>query len=136
MIKHARVLLPALAALAALVLVAVPVAQAKPVQAAGAISVTAGKPSEFNFKLSTKTVAHGAVTFTVTNGGNVPHDFKICSKPTTTKADTCTGKGTGLISMGASKKLTFTFTKAGSYEYLCTVAGHAIAGMKGLLKVT
>jgi uncharacterized cupredoxin-like copper-binding protein len=133
MIKHARVLLPALVAL---VLVAVPMAQAKPARTAAAITVTAGKPSEFSFKLSTKTVAHGAVTFTITNGGNVPHDFKICSKPTTTKADTCTGKATTLISMGASKKLTFTFTKAGSYEYLCTVAGHAIAGMKGLLKVT
>jgi uncharacterized cupredoxin-like copper-binding protein len=133
MIKHARVLLPALAAL---VLVAVPVAQAKPVRAAAAISVTAGKPSEFSFKFSTKTVKHGAVTFTITNGGNVPHDFKICSKATTTKADTCAGKGTTLITPGSSKKLTFTFTKAGSYEYLCTVAGHAIAGMKGLLKVT
>jgi uncharacterized cupredoxin-like copper-binding protein len=133
MIKHTRVLLPALAAL---VLVAVPVAQAKPVRAAAAISVTAGKPSEFSFKFSTKTVKHGAVTFTITNGGNVPHDFKICSKATTTKADTCAGKGTTLITPGSSKKLTFTFTKAGSYEYLCTVAGHAIAGMKGLLKVT
>ena len=133
MIKHTQVLLPALAAL---VLVAVPVAQAKPVRAAAAISVTAGKPSEFNFKFSTKTVKHGAVTFTITNGGNVPHDFKICSKATTTKADTCAGKGTTLITPGSSKKLTFTFTKAGSYEYLCTVAGHAIAGMKGLLKVT
>jgi plastocyanin len=133
MIKHARVLLPALGAL---VLVAVPVAQAKPVRAAAAISVTAGKPSEFHFKLSATTVKHGAVTFTVTDSGNVPHDFKICSKPTTTKADTCTGKGTGLVSMGQTKKLTFTFTKAGTYEYLCTVAGHATAGMKGLLKVT
>jgi uncharacterized cupredoxin-like copper-binding protein len=134
MIKHARVLLPALAAL---VLVAVPAAaQAKPVRAAAAITVTAGKPSEFSFKLSAKTVKHGAVTFTITNGGNVPHDFKICSKATTTKADTCAGKGTALITPGTSKKLTFTFAKAGSYEYLCTVAGHAIAGMKGLIKVT
>ena len=133
MIKHARVLLPALAAL---VLVAVPVAQAKPVRAAAAITVTAGKPSEFGFKLSTKTVKHGIVTFTITNGGNVPHDFKICSKPTTAKADTCVGKKTALIVPGSSKKLTYTFAKAGSYEYLCTVAGHAIAGMKGLLKVT
>ena len=58
MTKHARVLLPALAAL---VLVAVPVAQAKPVHAAATITVTAGKPAEFNFKLSSKTVAHGAV---------------------------------------------------------------------------
>ena len=133
MIKHARVLLPALGAL---VLVTVPVAQAKPVRAAAAIAVTAGKPSEFHFKLSATTVKHGAVTFTVTDSGNVPHDFKICSKPTTVKANACTGKSTGLISVGASKKLTFTFAKPGSYEYLCTVTGHAAGGMKGLIKVT
>jgi len=29
-----------------------------------------------------------------------------------------------------------TFKSAGSYEYLCTVAGHAAAGQKGILKVT
>ncbi len=133
MTKHARVLLPALAAL---VLVAVPVAQAKPVHAAATITVTAGKPAEFNFKLSSKTVAHGAVTFNVTDSGALPHDFKICSKPTTAKANACTGKSTGLISVGASKKLTFTFAKPGSYEYLCTVTGHAAGGMKGLIKVT
>ena len=133
MIKHARVLLPALGALA---LLAAPVAQAKPVRAAATITVTAGKPAEFNFKLSSKTFAHGTVTFNVTNSGALPHDFKICSKPTTTKANACTGKSTGLISTGASKKLTVTFAKAGSYEYLCTVTGHAAGGMKGLMKVT
>jgi uncharacterized cupredoxin-like copper-binding protein len=133
MIKHARVLLPAFVAL---VLVALPVAQAKPVRVAATIAVTAGKPAEFNFKLSSKTFAHGAVTFNVTNSGALPHDFKVCSKPTTTKANACTGKSTGLIATGASKKLTVTFAKAGSYEYLCTVAGHAAGGMKGLMKVT
>ena len=124
------------AALAALALVAVPVAQAGHARAAGAISVTTGKPSEFGFKLSAKSVPHGAVTFTITNGGTVPHDFKVCSKPTTTKADKCTGKGTALISPGAKATLKVSFLKAGSYEYLCTVPGHATAGMKGLLKVT
>ena len=29
-----------------------------------------------------------------------------------------------------------TFAKAGTYEYLCTIPGHAAGGMKGLLKVT
>jgi len=133
MTKHARILLPAATVLA---LVAGPLAQAKPLHAAATITVTAGKPAEFNFKLSSKTFAHGAVTFNVTNSGALPHDFKICSKPTTVKANACTGKSTGLISVGASKKLTFTFAKPGSYEYLCTVTGHAAGGMKGLMKVT
>ena len=133
MTKHARVLLPALAAL---VLVAVPVAQAKPVHAAATITVTAGKPAEFGFKLSAKTVAHGAVTFAVTNGGAIPHTFKVCSKATTTAANSCAGKGTPMLSGGQKATLKVTFLKAGTYEYLCTVTGHAAGGMKGLLKVT
>jgi len=133
MTKHARVLL---SALAALVLVAVPVAQATSVRAAATIAVTAGKPSEFGFKLSTKTVPHGAVTFAVTNGGAIPHTFKVCSKATTTAANSCAGKGTPMLSGGQKATLKVTFLKAGTYEYLCTVPGHAAGGMKGLLKVT
>jgi len=133
MIKHARVLL---LALAAAVFVAVPVAQAKGTRAAATVTVTAGKPSEFSFTLSSKSVAKGSVTFNVTNKGNVPHDFKVCSATTTAaSATTCAGKGTPLISPGSSGKLTVTFKKSGKYEYLCTVAGHAAAGMKGLLTV-
>jgi uncharacterized cupredoxin-like copper-binding protein len=101
------------------------------------VSVIEGKPSEFSFKLSTKTVPHGAVTFNVTNGGTLPHDFKVCAKPVKTAAAlTCTGKGTVVISPGGSAKLAYTFKTAGSYEYLCTVSGHAAAGQKGILKVT
>jgi uncharacterized cupredoxin-like copper-binding protein len=87
-------------------------------------AVTAGKPSEFRFTLSKKTVPHGTVTFTITNRGTLPHDFKIA------------GKKTALLVPGASHKLRVTFTKPGSYPYLCTVTGHAAAGMKGVLKVT
>jgi uncharacterized cupredoxin-like copper-binding protein len=133
MTKYVRILLLAVAVSA---IVAVPVAGAKSTRAAAAIAVTAGKPSEFGFKLSVKTVKHGPVTFTVTNGGAVPHDFKVCSKPTTTKADTCAGKVTPMITPGQKATLSVTFKAAGTYEYLCTVPGHATAGMKGLLKVT
>jgi plastocyanin len=134
MTKYVRILLLAVAASA---VVAVPVAQAKPTRAAAAIAVTAGKPSEFGFKLSTKTVKHGAVTFTVTNAGAIPHTFKICSKAVkTAAADTCAGKGTAMLNAGQKATVTFTFKAAGTYEYLCTVPGHAAGGMKGILKVT
>jgi len=135
MTKHGWILL---LAAASLVLVAVPTAFAKTGHVAGTtVTVTAGKPSEFGFKLSTKKVAHGAVTFKITNGGNVPHDFKVCSVPVKgALADTCNGKGTPLISMGASKTLAVSFKAPGKYEYLCTVPGHATAGMKGTLTVT
>ena len=134
MTKHARLSLLAIAVFA---LMAVATAQAKPMRAAATVTVTAGKPSEFGFILSSKTLKPGSVTFNVTNKGTVPHDFKVCSTPVKNDAaNACVGHGTALLSPGQSGKVTIKFTKAGTYEYLCTVAGHAIAGMKGVLKVS
>jgi uncharacterized cupredoxin-like copper-binding protein len=87
------------------------------------VAVTAGKPSEFRFTLSKRTVPKGAVTFRVTNRGKVAHDFKIL------------GKKTGRLTTGKSTTLRATFRKAGKYRYLCTLPGHAAAGMKGVLTV-
>ena len=99
------------------------------------VTVAAGKPTEFSFKLSTTTIKSGTVTFKVTNNGSLPHDFKVCARPTGGIADTCSGKATKLLTPGSSATLTVTFAKSGTYEYLCTVSGHAAAGMKGSLKV-
>jgi uncharacterized cupredoxin-like copper-binding protein len=79
--------------------------------------------SEFKFKLSTKTARHGIVIFKVTNKGHIKHDFKIA------------GKKTPMLTPGKSATLKVTLKK-GSYKYLCTVPGHAAAGMKGTFKVT
>jgi len=127
--------------LAALTVWALPAsarATSKTTTKATIVNVIAGKPSEFAFTLSTKTVKHGTVTFKLTDKGYLPHDLKLCTKPNAGKAtaNTCTGKLTPTISPGGSASLTVTFAKAGSYEYLCTVAGHAAYGMKGELKVT
>ncbi len=100
------------------------------------VNVVAGKPSEFKFTLSAKSVKHGTVTFKLTDKGALPHTFYVCSSSKGGSANTCPGKGTASISPGGSATLTVTFAKAGSYEYLCTVPGHAAAGMKGDLKVT
>jgi uncharacterized cupredoxin-like copper-binding protein len=88
------------------------------------VTVTAGKPAEFRFTLSKKTFVHGTVTFKVTNRGALPHDFKV------------NGHKTKLLSPGQSQNLRITFTKKGSYPFLCTVTGHAAAGMKGTIKIT
>jgi uncharacterized cupredoxin-like copper-binding protein len=104
---------------------------------AASIKVSINKTKEFAFTVSPKSAPHGAITFTITNGGNLPHDFQLCSKPSSSpSATSCTGKKTALISPGASAKLTVSVLKAGTYEYMCTVPGHAAAGMRGLLKVT
>jgi uncharacterized cupredoxin-like copper-binding protein len=84
------------------------------------IKVTA---TEFKFKLSKVKVPVGKVTFKVTNRGKITHDFKIA------------GKKTKLLAPGKSATLTVTFKKSGRIKYTCTVAGHAAAGMKGVLAV-
>src|SRR5262249_3241795 len=100
------------------------------------VNVTAGKPSELRFTLSKKTFAHGTVAFKLTNAGARAHDPKICTRPKAGRANSCTGKVTRLIGPGQSATLTYTFKTSGTYEYLCTVPGHAAAGMKGDVKVT
>jgi uncharacterized cupredoxin-like copper-binding protein len=99
------------------------------------VNVTAGKAG-FSFSLSKSTVPHGAITFKVTNAGGFPHSFKLCSSPKGGSANSCAGKGTPTIAPGGSATLSVTVKTKGSYEYLCTVPGHAASGMKGILKVT
>jgi uncharacterized cupredoxin-like copper-binding protein len=87
--------------------------------AATAVSVTA---SEFRFTLSRSTLPQGDVVFTVVNRGKVAHDFWV------------DGKATPLIAPGRSATLRVTLDP-GRFTYVCTVPGHAAAGMKGTLTV-
>lgn len=90
--------------------------------AATTVAVTLGKPSEFKITLSKKSIVNGVTTFKVTNKGGVTHDFKIVAKKTP--------------SLAAGKVATLKATlKKGKYPYLCTLPGHAAAGMKGTLTV-
>ena len=109
----------------AIALAAVPLASAQTDRQARATATTIHvSGGEFFFKLSTKTVAKpGTVTFVFKNVGHVQHDFHI------------SGKTTPLIQPGKSAKLAVTFKKAGKFSYLCTVPGHAAAGMKGVFTV-
>ena len=115
----------ALAVLAVIVSLVAAVAAFGSSNAANAttVTVTAGKPSEFKFTLSKKTIVKGATTFKVTNKGTLNHNFKIA------------GKKTALLKAGKAATLKVTFIKAGKFAYLCTVEGHAAAGMKGTLTV-
>ena len=94
---------------------------AKPSATSTGITVTA---SEFKFVLSKPTVPAGAtVVFTVVNKGKIAHDFQIA------------GKKTLSVAPGKSAKLTVTFAKKGQFTYICTLPGHAGAGMKGAFAV-
>jgi uncharacterized cupredoxin-like copper-binding protein len=119
---HRTLVIPLMAAMA----VALPVADASAQPASTAattVKVTAGSPTEFRFKLSKTVVRKGVVLFRVTNSGQLPHDFKIA------------GKRTPLLQHGKTKTLRVVFKRAGKYKYLCTVSGHAAAGMKGVVRV-
>jgi len=78
---------------------------------------------EMGFKLSTTVVPRGTVIFKVVNDGKVPHDFRIG------------GKGTEYLDSGQSETLTVGLAKPGQFTFLCTVSGHAGAGMIGTLTV-
>jgi uncharacterized cupredoxin-like copper-binding protein len=113
---------PTLVAVALASLALVPLAAARTErQTATTVQVKGG---EFFFKLSTKSIAKpGKVTFVFKNVGHVAHDFKI------------DGKTTPLLQPGKTARLIVTFKKKGKYPYLCTVPGHAAAGMKGTVTV-
>jgi uncharacterized cupredoxin-like copper-binding protein len=117
------ILVLAAAAIAALAVVQLSAArpQRQSVATATTIQVRGG---EFFFRLSTKSLKKpGKVTFVFKNIGHVQHDFKI------------NGKKTPLIGPGRTAKLVVTFRKKGKFPYLCTVPGHAQAGMKGTFTV-
>ena len=80
--------------------------------------------SEFKYVFSKRSIpAAGTVIFTVVNKGKISHNFAI------------QGKLTPNLLPGKSAKLTVTFKKKGHYPYICTILGHAQAGMKGVFSV-
>jgi uncharacterized cupredoxin-like copper-binding protein len=110
-------------AIGSLVLVQLASARADRSTAAAATTVQV-KGGEFFFRLSTKAITKpGKVTFVFKNIGHVAHDFRI------------NGKQTPLIQPGKTAKIVITFKKKAKYAYLCTVLGHAAAGMKGVFTV-
>jgi uncharacterized cupredoxin-like copper-binding protein len=78
---------------------------------------------EMGYKLSTTTVPRGTVTFNVRNDGQVEHDFRL------------QGKGTAVLQPNESESLVVPLPKPGTFTFLCTVSGHAAAGMIGQLTV-
>ena len=133
--SHRRLLALGVLAACAVSLAALP-ALARSATRTSTVTVSVTPASEFSFKLSTRTIRLGTVTFKFTNSGVLPHDLKVCAGAGNGTATACTGKATPLADPGTTHALTVTFTKVGKYEYLCTVPGHAAAGMRGLLTVT
>ena len=101
------------------------------------IEVTAGRPVLLTFK----------------NGDSLDHDFSVMEIPMTNGTPMAAsspvaghdmggmaGMGTApmlhvAVSMGSTGTLQFTPSTPGTYQFICTVAGHKEAGMVGTLIV-
>lgn len=65
----------------------------------------------------------GPITIEVVNDGQVPHNFAVGDD------------ATPMLETGESATLELPSLDAGTYEFICEVAGHADAGMRGTLTV-
>ena len=81
--------------------------------------------TEFTVTFNPSVVLAGDVTFMVTNGGAVDHNFAIPSL----------NVRTAMLKAGESATLEVKGLEVGEVEYLCEVAGHSAAGMAGKLSV-
>jgi uncharacterized cupredoxin-like copper-binding protein len=98
--------------------------------------------SEFNVAPKPSQVASGPVTFNVSNGGNVEHEFVVVktSKPASDllkggRADETGSVGElGSVKPGQTKALKLSLT-AGHYALFCNLPGHYAAGQYADLTV-
>lgn len=95
---------------------------------AHAIAIAADPSGALKFDKTSLTAKAGKVTFTFTNKAPVGHNFTIQTSGGATVAATPTFNG-------GAKTVSATL-KPGKYTFLCTVPGHAMAGMKGTLTVS
>jgi plastocyanin len=93
-------------------------------KSAGAVTNVTVHMNEYSFTLSAGAARLGTVVFTIVNDGSAPHNFSIG------------GKTSDTIAGGALTKLSVNFATPGARDYVCTLPGHADAGMKGTFTVT
>ena len=94
-------------------------------ESASGSSVVQVTLSEFKVVFNPSVVQAGDVTFEVTNGGAVDHNFAIPSL----------NIRTAMLKAGDVAKLEVKGLEVGDVEYLCEVSGHSAAGMTGKLSV-
>jgi hypothetical protein len=115
------------------------------------VFVDAGKPSEYAYSFSAKTIPLGWVTFVVTNRGKLDHSFKVCPSSGELKdgslLNTClqsTYEGVSYapevddtlpLKPGQTAFFTMRFKSPGKYEYLSDISGQPQKGAKAQLVV-
>jgi plastocyanin len=91
------------------------------------VKVSADPSGQLKFNTTKLTAKAGSDTFDFTNQAPLSHNFTIESSSGQSVAATPTFSG-------GSKSVTANL-KPGTYKFLCTVPGHAAAGMEGTLTV-
>jgi plastocyanin len=104
------------------------------------VSLTFVGTDDFKYDPATATVPSGAqVEVTLDNQGTLEHSWELVPEDadpaTVTLSDAIDGIGTGPVPAGESQTITFTAPAPGTYKYMCTIPGHAAAGMVGTLTV-
>jgi plastocyanin len=91
------------------------------------VRVSADPSGALKFNTTKLTAKAGSDSFDFTNDAPLSHDFTI---------ESSSGQKVGAtpIFQGGTKSFTATL-KPGTYKFLCTVPGHAAAGMEGTLTV-
>jgi FtsP/CotA-like multicopper oxidase with cupredoxin domain len=112
----------------------------KAAAAGGTAAAAAGLPvtmGEMFIKAPT-TLKPGATTFSVANTGASMHQLAIVPAPAKMVngvPDTSNAVAKGKMLMGGDKETFTAKLKAGSYEFVCLMSGHYMAGQKLALKV-
>lgn len=134
-----RLLLPALLLIFSVVMVAC--GGTEETAAPEPVNISVRGTDAFIFDPADITVQSGQdVVLTFENAGALEHSWVLV--PTrveaveATEEDAIRGISTGLVDGGESNTITFAAPAAGTYQIVCTVAGHAAGGMVGELTVT
>jgi mono/diheme cytochrome c family protein len=100
-------------------------AQQKPLATAknGTLDIPADPNGQLLYVYKIATAPAGPLTVNSQNKSQTPHDISI------------QGQGTGKVVKGGGTSTIKVTLKPGKYTFLCTVPGHAQAGMKGTLTV-
>jgi uncharacterized cupredoxin-like copper-binding protein len=91
------------------------------------VPISADPTGQLKFNTTKLSAKAGSDTFAFTNDAPLAHDFTI---------ETSSGAKVGAtpVFSGGTKSFTANL-KPGTYKFLCTVPGHAAAGMQGTLTV-
>jgi uncharacterized cupredoxin-like copper-binding protein len=100
-----------------------------------AVTITVTHQAEFTFAPREVRVTAGRpVTITLVNNGRLPHDLHISDLKVAIPPLRPDGQHQ-FLAPAKRASVTFTPTRRGRFEFICTVPGHKEAGMRGVLIV-